>query len=328
MGSVLTAELTKPSEKIDTTPIKQQKKSFWYLLKKYRVLTLMALPAMIYFFVNNYIPMFGLFIAFKKINFMQGIFGSPWCGFQNFKYLFATPDAMIITRNTICYNLVFIVVGTILSVLLAILLNELGGKMLPKFYQTSIIIPAMVSMTVIGYVVYAFLSPDYGVLNRLLKSLGCGTVNWYLDAKPWPLILPIVNVWKGTGYGSIIYLASIVGIDNTLYEAAIIDGAGRWQKIRYVTLPMLKPVIITLVLLSVGKIFYADFGLFYQVPLASGAISRTTEVIDTYVYKALMTTGDLGMSSAAGFYQSIVGFVLVLLSNLAVRKISNENALF
>lgn len=295
---------------------------------KYRILTLMALPALLYFLVNNYLPLAGLFIAFKKVNFKLGLWKSPWVGFENFRYLFATKDAWLITRNTLAYNLVFIILGTAASILLALLLNELVGNFFPKLYQTSLIIPAMVSMTVVGYAVYAFLSPSYGYLNQLLTALGKEKVNWYLDPKPWPAILVFVNLWKNAGYNSIIYLAAIVGIDPSYYEAAIVDGATRGKRIWYITLPMIKPTIISLTLLSVGRIFYADFGLFYQVPLASGALSETTDVIDTYVFKALMMSGDISKSAAAGLYQSVVGFIMVLLANYIVKKVSKEDALF
>ena len=295
---------------------------------KYRILTLMALPALLYFLINNYLPLAGLFIAFKKVNFRLGLWKSPWVGFENFRYLFATNDAWLITRNTLAYNLVFIILGTVASIFLALLLNELVGKFFPKLYQTSLIIPAMVSMTVVGYAVYAFLSPSYGYLNQLLTALGKEKVNWYLDPKPWPAILVFVNLWKNAGYNSIVYLAAIVGIDPSYYEAAIVDGATREKRIWYITLPMIKPTIISLTLLSVGRIFYADFGLFYQVPLASGALSETTDVIDTYVFKALMMSGDISKSAAAGLYQSVVGFIMVLLANYIVKKVSKEDALF
>ena len=297
---------------------------FW----KYRALTLMALPALLYFMINNYLPLPGLSIAFKKLDFRLGIWDSPWVGFQNFKYLFMTQDAWVIVRNTLGYNLVFILTVTLGSVFTAILMNEIGSKLLTKLYQTSLLLPALVSMSVVGYVVYAFLSPTYGYMNKLLEFLGMEHVNWYVDPAPWPIILILVWFWKKTGYSSVVYLATIVGIDHSYYEAAIVDGANRWERIRYITLPMLKSTIITLVLLDIGKIFHADFGLFYQVPLASGAISDTTSGIDTYVYRALMESGNMEMSSAAGFFQSIVGFVLVMITNYVVKKISEEDALF
>lgn len=299
-------------------------KKFW----KYRMLTLMALPAIVYFLINNYFPLPGLSIAFRKIDFRVGIWDSPWVGLENFRYLFMTGDAGLILRNTICYNFIFIFLGTIANVFIAILMNELGAGLLQKVYQSCLLLPALVSMVIVGYVVYAFLGPSHGYLNKIFEMLGVEGVKWYVNPAPWPIILTIVRIWKNTGYGSVVYLATITGIDNSYYEAAIVDGANRWERIRHITLPMLKSTIITLVLLDIGKILNADFDLFYQVPLNSGALSDATNVIDTYVYKAMMVSGDMGKSSAAGFFQSVVGFLLVILTNHLVKKISAEDALF
>ncbi|MCC8103751.1 MAG: ABC transporter permease subunit [Clostridiales bacterium] len=300
-------------------------------LKKYRKyvpLYVLALPGFIYLFINNYLPMTGLVMAFKSINWQKGIWGSDWVGLENFEYLFKTPDAFNITRNTICYNLTFIVVNLIVALLYAILLSEIRNKIAVKVYQTIIMLPFMISMVIVSYLAYAFLAGDKGLLNGLLSSLGLETVNWYSEPKYWPVILVIINCWKGVGYGTVVYLSSIMGIDPELYEAASVDGIRGWQKIRYITLPLIKPTIITMLMLSIGRIFYSDFGLFYQVPMSSGALLNATSTIDTYVYRGLITLGDVGMSSAAGFYQSMVGFVLILLANALVRKYSNENALF
>lgn len=296
--------------------------------RNYGALSLMALPAVVYFIINNYMPMAGVVIAFKRLNYVQGIWNSPWVGLANFRFLFATPDAFIITRNTVLYNLVFIALNLILSVMVAILLNEISGTGMHRFYQSAFVVPYMVSYAVIGYVVYAFLSPDHGLLNSAIVNVfGGKAIDWYTSPQYWPYVLVLTNAWKSVGYGSILYLAAIVGIDGEFYEAALIDGAGRWQRIRYITIPMILPVVITLTLLNIGHIFTANFGLFYQTTMNSGMLP-TTNVIDTYVYRALMNTGDMGMSSAAGFYQSIVNFCLVLLANAVVRKISRENALF
>lgn len=311
--------------KRQTTVAAMKKKNQW---KRYLPLTLMALPAVLYLLINNYLPYLGLSIAFKKINFRDGIWNSPWCGFDNFKYLFSSPDTVRITVNTIVYNLVFIATGLVGSVGMAILLSELQSSAWRKFFQSSFIIPYLVSMTVVGYIVYAFLDPRLGLVNKLLELFGKESVEWYVESKYWPYILVFVNFWKNTGYSSILYLASITSIDRALYEAAALDGATRWQRIRYITIPALVPLMVTLTLLNVGRIFYSDFGLFYQVPMASGMLQSTTEVIDTYVYRMLILSGDIGKSSAAGFYQSIVGAVLVIISNLIARKVSPENALF
>lgn len=304
----------------------RRKKINW---NKILPLTLMALPGILYLIINNYLPMLGLVIAFKDINFAKGILASDWVGFKNFEYLFKTRDAYIITRNTILYNSAFIIINTVVSIAVAILLNDIRNKFAKRVYQSVILLPFIVSMVIVSYLGFAFLSTESGLLNNhLLPKLGLEEVAWYMEKKYWPFILPLINLWKLLGFNAVIYLASIVGIDPEYYEAAMIDGAGKWTQIKAITLPMLVPVIITLTLISIGRIFYSDFGLFYLVPMNSGAIYDTTNVIDTYVYRGLLQLGDIGMSAAAGFYQSIVGFVLVLLSNYAVRKISRENALF
>ena len=298
-------------------------------IKKCIPLYLMMSLSLLYFFINNYIPMAGLVIAFKKIDYRIGILKSPFIGLENFKYLFATDDVWIITRNTICYNAAFIVVNTALAVILAIFLNEVRSKMRRSFFQSAVLLPYLISMIIISYIANAFLHSDYGLLNRMiLPLLGADKVSWYMDVDKWPWILTFVNAWKNVGYLSIIYYSAVIGIDKQLIEAAAIDGASKLKQIRHITLPLIKPVIITMVLLAVGRIFYSDFGLFYHVPMNTGILYPATNVIDTYVYRGLMQLGNVGMSSAAGLYQSIVGFILVLASNFAVRKISPENALF
>jgi len=278
--------------------------------------------------INNYVPMAGLVMAFKKINFSVGIWKSPWAGFDNFRYLFATSDAWIITRNTISYNLAFIVLGNTLAVLTAMALAEVKSKKGRAFFQGSILIPYIISYVVVSYLVYAFLSTN-GFFNKtLLPLLGLEPTNWYLETIYWPFILVIVFLWKGIGYSSVIYLSSILGIDGSLYEAAALDGANAFQRAKLITIPLLKPTIITLVMLQIGRIFYSDFGLFYQVPQNSGQLLKATNVIDTYVYRGLLQLGDVSMSAAAGFYQAIVGFVIVLGANLLVKKFSPDDALF
>lgn len=289
----------------------------------------MALPGLMYLLINNYLPMAGLSIAFKDINYTQGIWNSDWVGLKNFTYLFATSDAFIITRNTILYNAVFIVLGLSFAIMLAILLNEIRHKFSQRFYQSVIILPHLISIILVSYLVYALLAPGTGFVNKtILPMLGIEPISWYLESKYWPYILTIVHIWKGAGYSCIVFLAAIIGIDREYYEAAELDGASKWQQITKITLPMISPIITMLTLLAIGRIFYSDFGLFYQVPMNSGAIYDTTNVIDTYVFRGLMQLGDVGMSSAAGFYQSIVGFVLVIVANYVVRKIDRENALF
>lgn len=288
----------------------------------------MMLPGFIYLLINNYIPMAGLTIAFKRFDYSKGIWGSEWCGFDNFTYLFKTQDAVNIIRNTIGYNLVFIILGNVLAVAVAIMLNNLRGQMNKKIYQTVILIPYLISMVVVSYIVFGFLSQENGFLNKLIVSMGGDPISWYTISKYWPFILVIVNLWKGFGYSSILYYATVIGIDSSLYEAATVDGANKWKQIWHVTLPGLKGTIITMVLLNLGRMFYTDFGLFYQVPMRSGLISSVTDTIDVFVYKGLTQLNDVGRASAAGFLQSVLGFVLVLTANYIVCKIDEDNALF
>jgi putative aldouronate transport system permease protein len=279
--------------------------------------------------INNYLPMAGLAIAFKEINFAKGILASDWVGWKNFEYLFATSDAYIITRNTILYNAAWIVLGTMLAIFLAIMLNEVKQKLLARFYQSVIVLPHLISIVIVAYLVYAALSLETGFVNNsILPLFGMDDIMFYFEPKYWPFILTAVHLWKGLGFSVVIYFAAIIGIDEEYYEAARLDGATKWQQIRSITLPLISPVIIMLTLLAVGRIFYSDFGLFYQVPMNSGPLYETTNVIDTYVYRGLLGLGDIGMSAAAGFYQSIVGFILVLTANFIVRKIDRDNALF
>lgn len=312
-----------------TAPSAKKKASVGNRIKRCIPMYLMALPGLVYLIINNYIPMSGIIIAFKNVNWRKGILASPWAGFSNFEYLFKTRDAWTITRNTICYNLVFIVLGTVMAIAIAILLNEIRSKKLKQVYQTVFLLPYLISIVVVSYLVFAMLSIDSGFINKsVLAALGKDSIAWYTEPKYWPFILVIVYLWKTFGYNSIIYYATLVGVDHSYYEAAAIDGATRWQQIRHVTLPALTPTIITLTLLSVGKIFYSDFGLFYQVPMNSGPLLDVTNTIDTYVYRGLIQLNDLGMSSAAGVYQSLVGFILVLAANKVVSRVDKDNALF
>ncbi len=289
----------------------------------------MAAPGLLYLLINNYIPMFGIFIAFKQIDYSKGIFGSDWCGFDNFKFLFQTKDAWIMVRNTVLYNLTFILLGTIFAVFIAILMSEITKYFCSKLFQAGLILPNLVSMVIVAYLVYAFLNPETGLVNNaILSAMGKDPVNWYTSPGYWPVILVLVQMWKSAGYSSIVYIASISGIDKGLYEAARLDGAGKLQQVFKITLPQLKPTIIMMVLMSLGRLFSSDFGLFYQVPMNSGALFDVTQTIDTYVYRGLMTYGNIGMSSAAGLFQSVIGFALVMVANAIVRKREAENALF
>ena len=295
--------------------------------KRYIPIYCLMLPGLLYLFINNYMPLPGLSVAFKQYNAGKGIYTSPWIGLKNFTYLFTTDDAWVITRNTIGYNLAFIVVNTVMAILVAIILSELTGKV-KKFYQSAILLPNLISSVIIGYLVFAFFSVENGFINNsILKLFGKEAVSWYSEAKYWPFILIFVSAWKTVGYNCIIYLATLMGFDRSFYESAQIDGATKWQQIKYITLPLLKPTIIMLTLMEIGRIFYSDFGLFYQVPMNQGALYSTTNTIDTYVYRGLLQMGNISMSAAAGVYQSVVGFILVLAANLIVRRIDKDSAL-
>lgn len=299
------------------------------VLKEDWPLYLMMLPALLYLLINNYIPMAGMVIAFKKLNFAKGIWASPWAGLKNFKFLFASKDAWIITRNTLLYNVAFILVNMVVGIAIAILITEVRNTKLKKVYQSAILLPFLMSMVILSYIVYALLSAENGLVNNsILPLFHIDPIQWYQKPKYWPAVLIIANCWKGVGYGCLIYIASLIGIDPSFYEAARLDGASKWQEITKITLPSLVPTIITLLLLSIGRIFYSDFGLFYQVPMNSGVLFPTTNVIDTYVYRALIEQGNISMSSAAGVYQSLVGFCVVMLSNWIVRKVDKDQALF
>ncbi len=298
-------------------------------LKRFIPFYIMMIPGLTYLFINNYIPLTGLQLAFKKYKYNEGIFNSPWVGMKNFSFLFKTNDAWVLFRNTLGYNLLFLVINTVLAIAVAILLNEVRSAFVRKMSQTVVLIPFLLSYVVISYIVYALLGQSGGMVNNsILKPLGMEPVSWYTKPKYWPLILTLVQAWKAFGYNSIIYYATIIGFDKSLYEAAAVDGAGVWKRIWFITMPMLKATVITLTLMSIGRMFYSDFGLFYQVPMNSGMLQKATTTIDTYVYRGLMESNDIGRAAAAGFLQSILGFVTVLTANTVVRKIESENALF
>jgi len=293
---------------------------------KNKELFFLSLPAMIFLIVFNYLPMYGILLPFKYTRIGESFWESKWVGFENFKYLFSN-DAYRITRNTVIFNIVFIIIGLIGAVGLALMLFELSARFV-KLYQTILLFPYFLSWVVASYVFLGLLDMNYGLLNKIIVSLGGQAILWYNEPKYWIFILPIANLWKNVGYSTIIYYTILINIDNELFEAADIDGASKLQKIWAISLPMLKPMIIFMMLMSIGKMVKADFGLFYNLTLDSKALYPVTDVIDTYVYRALRGLGDVGMSSAAGIYQAIVGFILVLLSNALVKKFDPENSLF
>lgn len=293
-------------------------------------LTLLALPTTIWYFLFCFMPMFGIIIAFKdfKINggFLKSFLTSKWVGFNNFKFLFSTKDVWMIVRNTLAYNIVFIILGIVVPVAAAIAIGQLHSKKMAKVYQTAMFMPYFLSWVVVSALVWAFLSYDKGLVNNTLEALGRERQQWYMKPEMWPPFLVFMNLWKGVGYGMVVYLATITGIDRSYYEAAGIDGATIWQQIRYITLPLMKTVIILMFIMSVGRIFYSDFGLFYQVPRDSNSLYDVVYTLDVYVYKQLMTS-TTGMSSAAAFVQSVAGCVTILSANAIVRKFDRESAM-
>ena len=293
-------------------------------------LLLMMLPGLLLLLVFNYIPLIGLVIAFEDFHPYEGIFGSAWVGLQNFAYLFQTSIALNATRNTVVLNAVFIVTILVVSLAIAVSLNEIRDSLpwLSKFYQSVLFFPYFISYVLVGYFIFALLNADNGMVNHVAASLHAPQVNWYSSPQYWPVILTIVNLWKNVGFWSIVYFAGILGINPEYYEAARMDGANRWQQFCSITLPLLSPLIVINVLLSIGRIFYADFGLFYQATLNNPLLYSTTDVIDTFVFRSLTNLGDVGMAAAASFYQAIIGFLLVLFSNWIVRRIDPEKAIF
>ena len=298
-------------------------------------LTLLSLPAALWFIAFCYVPLFGIVFAFKNYKvkagkgFLYSLFvHSKWVGFRNFAFLFRSPDLAVILRNTIGYNLAFLLIGVTVPVALAIMLTQLHSRRLAKACQTAIFLPHFLSWVVISYFVFAFLSTDKGMMNSLLQLFGHPGILWYQDTRPWPALLILINTWKTFGYSMVVYLASIAGIDQSLYESAVIDGATRWQQARWITLPLLRPIMSILFILNVSHILSTDFGLFFQVPRDSSQLMDVTQTLDVYVYKALMQNNNYNFASAAGLVQSVAGCLLMIAANRIVRRIDPESGLF
>ncbi len=290
-------------------------------------LLVLALPGLITLICFRYIPMFGLLLPFKNYQYDKGLFGSDWCGFENFKFLVNSKDVFLATGNTLFYNFVFIISGIVLGIITALLLNELSSRFV-KLYHTILYIPHFVSWVVAAYIINVLLNVDNGIINHLLISLGKEPISWYTESKYWPGIIIIANIWKSVGSSAVIYYAALIGINPEYYEAAKIDGAGKLKQIMYISIPMIKNVVIVMFIMSVGRIMYADFGLFYNVPMNSSLLYSTTDVLDTYVYRSLINLNDIGMSSAAAFYQAVIGFVLVVITNFVCKKFDPDSGLF
>ena len=304
------------------------KKNFIQELYDHRILYLMTLPGILFFLAFKYVPMFGIVMAFKNYNLMDGIWGSPWTGLKNFEFFLTSGAAFRITFNTLFLNALIIATGTVMQITTAILLNEISNKWVKKGFQSIIFFPYFLSWIVIATLIYSLFSSERGSINNILSSIGVQPVYWYGNAKYWRSILVAANLWKWTGYGSVIYLAAIAGIDPTYYEAAVMDGASKAQRIFRITIPFLLPTMMTLILLAVGRIFYGNFGMIYAIIKDNGLLLRTTEVIDTYVYRAMRTTGNFSLSTSIGLLQSLAGFVTVFTCNYLAKKLNPDWALF
>lgn len=303
--------------------------------KKTLMLLSMVAPGALWLLLLRYLPMGGIILAFKNYKiypkdptFLNNLIHSKWVGLDNFKFLFTTGDSWVMIRNTLAYNIVFIILGVIIPVAFAVMMSELSKKFVAKTYQTLMFFPYFLSWVVVSYFLNAFIDAQYGLIPMAQRAAGEAAVSWYTTPGPWPYIIVFANLWKNVGYSTVLYLAAITGIDQTQYEAAAIDGASKWQQILHVTLPNLRTMIAILFILNVGKIFNADFGLFWNVPMQNGALFSVTQVIDTYIYRVLMNTGNIGQSTAAGLLQNIVGFICIIGANAVVKKIDSDSTLF
>ena len=304
------------------------RESFWYKVKRSRVLLLMCFPAILFFFLFSYLPMPGAYIAFTKFNYNKGIFGSPFIGWKNFQFLFGNGQLLLLLRNTVFYNLVFILLGNFLQVLLAILLNEVQSKAFKKTTQSMMFLPYFISDVLVSLLVYNLINYDYGFVSNMVRTAGGVMPKYYSMPGAWPFIIVLVNLWKGTGYGTVIYFAAITGIDTSMLEAARVDGANGFQRIRYILLPCLKPTVVIMLLFAMGGIVKGNFGLFYNLVGNNSLLFNTTDIIATYVYRALMNNFNFSQGSAVGLFQSVVGFALVMLANGIVKRIEPEYSLF
>lgn len=304
-----------------------KKNGFMSKVKKNKTLLIMLLPATVLILVFSYLPMTGIVLAFKKYNYNGGIFGSPWCGWDNFKYLVVSDKLWSLSRNTLLYNLAFIIFGIIFEVGFAVILSEITKKRFKKVAQAFMFLPYFISWVVVATIMLNIFGSN-GVLNNILANFGIEGFSIYKQVKEWPIVMVCVKLWKQTGYGTVVYLAAIAGISTEMYEAGDIDGANIWQKIRYITIPSLKPTIFIMVLLAIGNIFRGDFGMFYQLVGNNQLLLESSDVIDTFVYRSLITTPNIGMSAAAGLYQSVLCFVTIVSANLLVKKFDPDYTLF
>jgi len=305
-----------------------QSNNFFMEARKNWLLYLMYLPVALWYLAFRYLPLAGILVAFKKFNYQDGLFFSPWNGFDNFQYFFKSGKALLVTKNTLLYNLSFLTCYILFSIIAAILIAEISNKMFKKTAQTFMFLPYFVSWVVVSAFVYNFFDFQHGIVNQLLEAIGANKINLSTQVEHWRILLPSLYVWKWVGFGSVLYLAAIMGIDQSCYEAATIDGASAFQKIRYITIPLLKPTTIILLLLGVGRIMRGEFDMFYQLVGNNGVLMDGTDIIDTFVFRSLMGNSDFGMASASGFYQSVLCFLIITIANSIVRKVEPESALF
>ena len=318
----------KATERVVQPDLRKRKHGFLFNLKKHWLLFIMLIPAIAYVLVFSYAPMTGLVLAFKRYQFRGGIYFSPWNGLQNFEALLIAGKLGMATRNTLLYNIAFIALGVVFEMGSAILLNEIVFKRFKKLSQTLMFLPYFISWVVVSAIVYNVFNYERGVVNHVLTALGGDAFDLYNTPGAWPILLVLLKLWKQTGYGSVVYLAAITGLDQEMFEAATIDGANAWQKVRHITIPMLIPTMMILVLLGVGNIFRGDFGLFYQTVKSSAILQPVTEVIDTYVFKLLITDGNIGVSAAAGLDQSVLCFITINVCNYLVKRVQPDYALY
>ena len=316
------------SKPIVNDQLSYKKPSFWRLVVQHRTLILMCTPAIIFFFVFSYMPMPGAYIAFTNFQYNKGIFGSPFIGLQNFKFLFMSGQLTLLLKNTVLYNIAFILLGNVLQLLFAILLNEVACKWFKKTTQSMMFLPYFISDVLVSLLVYNLLNYDYGFISNLVRSMGGEMAKVYQMPNAWPIIIVLVNLWKGTGYGTVVYFAAITGMDTSMMEAAQIDGANGFQRIRYITLPTLKPTVVILFLFAIGGILKGNFGLFYNLVGNNSMLFKTTDIIETYVYRSMMNSFNFAQSSAVGLFQSVVGFFIVIGANAFVKKLDPDYALF
>lgn len=304
------------------------KRGFWYELNKSKVLFLMILPVLLYFLIFNYIPMVGIYYAFTRFDFNGGLFGSPFVGWDNFKFLFQSGTLTQLIKNTVLYNIAFILLGNVLQIVTAVFLSQIPGKVYKRVAQTVMFLPHFISWVLVGAFSYQMFNSDNGVVNTLLKELAHPTYDFYLQPEPWKYIITGFYIWKTLGYGAVIYLAAIMSISDEYYEAARIDGANVFQQIRHITLPLLVPTFVLLILFSLGGILKGQFDLFYQIIGGNGMLYNATDILDTYVFRSLTVNFDIGMGTAAGLFQSFFGFLLVLVVNFIIKKTREDYALF